>query len=111
MRLKSAMLRAPIKRCLPLLMPLLAAACVAAPPIASTPLACTSLIPDLWRTPVPGTPLPEGSTVADWTSFADKQTGQLDKANDRTLSTIGIIESCEARDREAVNRSKRKRLL
>jgi hypothetical protein len=57
--------------------------------------------------PVPGAPLPEGPTVADWISFADQQTGQLDKANDRTLAAIGIIERCEARDRAAVKRARR----
>lgn len=79
-----------------------------APPIAAIPAACASLLPDNWRTPVPGAPLPEGSTVADWISFADQQTGQLDKANDRTLAAIGIVERCEARDREAVKRAKRR---
>lgn len=79
-----------------------------APPIAAIPAACASLLPDTWRTPVPGAPLPEGSTVADWISFADQQTGQLDKANDRTLAAIGIVERCEARDREAVKRAKRR---
>ncbi len=54
-----------------------------------------------------GAPLPDSDTVADWTSFADQQTGQLDKANDRTISAIGIIERCEARDQAAVKRSRR----
>lgn len=51
---------------------------------------------------MPGAPLPEGSTTGDWIAFGDAQTGQLDKANDRTLSSIGIIERCEARDQEAI---------
>lgn len=46
--------------------------------------------------------------MADWVSFADQQTGQLDKANDRTLAAIGIIERCEARDQAAVKRAKRR---
>jgi hypothetical protein len=45
--------------------------------------------------------------VADWVSFADQQTGQLDKANERTLAAIGIVERCEARDRDAVKRTRR----
>ncbi|WP_298164608.1 hypothetical protein [Novosphingobium sp.] len=46
-------------------------------------------------------------TVANWVSFGDQQTGQLDKANDRAISAIGIIERCEARDQAAVKRSRR----
>jgi hypothetical protein len=52
--------------------------------------------------------LPEGSTVGDWIAFADAQTGQLDKANDRTSAAIGIVERCEERDRAAVKRTRRK---
>ena len=48
--------------------------------------------------------------MADWVSFADQQTGQLDKANERTLAAIGIVERCEARDRAAV-RAARRRVL
>lgn len=106
--LKSAKPRALGKLCLALLMPLAVQACVGAPPIAAIPAACASLLPDAWRVPVPGAPLPEGDTVADWISFADQQTGQLDKANDRTLAAIGVVERCEARDREAVKRARRR---
>lgn len=53
-------------------------------------------------------PLPDGETVGDWIAFADAQTGQLDKANDRYRSGVGIIERCEKRDREAVKRSRPK---
>lgn len=106
--LKSARLKALPWRCLVLSIPLAATLSACAPPIAAIPAACASLLPDTWRTPVPGAPLPEGSTVADWISFADQQTGQLDKANDRTLAAIGIVERCEARDREAVKRAKRR---
>jgi len=53
-------------------------------------------------------PLPEGTTIGDWIAFGDAQTGQLDKANDRYRSGVGIIERCEARDREAVKRSRPK---
>lgn len=99
--------RVQMRRCLPLLMPLLAAGCVGAPPIVATPSACSALLPPEWRQRVPGAPLPEGSSVADWVSFADQQTGQLDKANDRTLAAIGIVERCEARDQAAVKAARR----
>ncbi len=105
---KSAKLPAPIKAFLLLLTPLAAALSACAPPIAAIPAACASLLPDTWRVPVRGAPLPEGSTVADWVSFADQQTGQLDKANERTLAAIGIVERCEARDRAAVRKVKRR---
>ena len=83
-------------------------ACVSAPPIVSTPSACAQLLPDEWRKPVAGAPLPAGDTVGDWIAFGDSQTAQLDKANDHTLSAIGIVERCEARDAAAVKRSKPK---
>lgn len=70
--------------------------------------ACASLLPSDWLKPVPGAPLPDGDTVGDWQAFADAQTGQLDKANDRTVSAIGIIERCEARDAAAVKKSRPK---
>jgi hypothetical protein len=46
--------------------------------------------------------------VGDWIVFADQQTGRLDVANGRTQDSLAIIERCEARDREAVERSKPK---
>jgi hypothetical protein len=52
--------------------------------------------------------LPVGSTVGDWIAFADAQTAQLDKANDRTRAAIGIVERCEERDAEAVKKARRK---
>lgn len=105
---KSAKPRALLSLFLLPLIPLAATLSACAPPIAAIPAACASLLPDIWRQPVPGAPLPEGSSVADWVSFADQQTGQLDKANERTLAAIGIVERCEARDREAVKRAKRR---
>ena len=57
---------------------------------------------------MPGAPLPEGNTVADWVSFGDAQTGQLDKANDRYVAGVGIIERCEARDRQAIKQARPK---
>lgn len=109
--LKSARLRALLWRCLLPLIVLAALLSACAPPIAAIPAACASLLPDAWRQPVPGAPLPEGSSVADWVSFADQQTGQLDKANERTLAAIGIVERCEARDRAAVQAARRRVLF
>lgn len=57
-------------------------------------LPCAPFVPDDWRQPVPGAPLPD-LTAGGWAAFGDAQTGQLDKANDRTLATIHIIERCD----------------
>lgn len=43
-----------------------------------------------------------GALVGDWIKFADAQTGQLDKANERYSAAVGVIQRCEARDAEAV---------
>ncbi len=90
-----------------LILTLCQAGCVSAPPIVALRTSCAELLPSEWRSPVPGAPLPAGETVADWISFADAQTGQLDKANDRTTSAIGIVERCEARDLEAVAKARK----
>ena len=67
------------------------------------------MIPDSWRQPVPGAPLPgDTSNVGDWIAFGDAQTGQLDKANGRTADTIGIIGRCEDRDRAALKKARPK---
>ena len=85
---------------------LLCAGCVGAPPIVTTPNACSTLIPDSWRSPVAGADLPEGNTVADWVAFGDAQTGQPDKANGRTTDALAIIGRCEARDLAAVKKAR-----
>ncbi|MGL5446588.1 MAG: hypothetical protein ACRDBL_04690 [Rhabdaerophilum sp.] len=54
--------------------------------------------------------MPATGAVADWIAFADAQTGQLDKANERTAAAIGIVERCEERDRAAVKKARRKLL-
>lgn len=83
---------------------------MSAPPIVAASSACSSLLPEDWNLGVAGAPLPEGDQVGDWIQFADAQTGQLDKSNDRYRAAVGIVSRCEARDRDAVARS-RPRLL
>lgn len=56
---------------------------------------------------MPGAPLPDGETVGDWIQFGDAQTGQLDKANDRTISAIGIVERCEERDKAVIVKARK----
>lgn len=104
---KFAMLLAPISWLI-LALPMLAlSGCVGAPPIVATPSACASLLPDEWRVPVAGAPLPLDSTAGSWIAFGDAQTGQLDKANDRTTSSITIVERCEQLNRDAIASAKR----
>jgi hypothetical protein len=114
--MKSAKLMAPMRWSILLPMVLGLTACAGAPPIVAPSSACSALLPEAWRNPVPGAPLPGssasgGDTVGDWIQFGDAQTAQLDKANDRTVTAIGIVERCEARDAEAVKRAKRKSRL
>ena len=95
---------------LALLLPALAlTACVGGPPIVTASAAgCASLLPDNWRKPVEGADLPpDEATVGDWIVFGDQQTGKLDVANDRTISTISIYERCENRDKAAVKKAQR----
>lgn len=100
-----------------LMLPMLLAvmACAGSPPIVASPSACSSLIPDSWRTPVEGAPIPEeaGDALTQlkaWIGFGVRQTGQLDKANGRAADALAIVERCEARDRAAVRHSRRRLL-
>jgi hypothetical protein len=77
-------------------------ACAAAPVISRPASACSTLIPDAWRQGVPSANPPEQDTAGLWIAFGDAQTGQLDKANSRTVDSIEIVEKCERRDAEAI---------
>lgn len=99
--------RVPMRLSALLLLPLAVAGCAGTPAIVAAPSACSSLLPGEWRQGVPGAPLPAGDSEGDWIAFADAQTGQLDKANGRTVDAIGIVERCEARDRAAIERVRR----
>ena len=56
--------------------------------------------------------LPDGHDDArPWQSGFVQQTGQLEKANDRTTDTIAIVNECERQRRAAVEAAKRKRFL
>jgi hypothetical protein len=47
----------------------------------------------------------ENATAGDVWVALDGQTGRLDQANDRTASAIVIVERCEKRDQDAVERA------
>lgn len=75
----------------------------------TTQTACSTLLPASWREGVEGADLPPAvATVADWIGFGDAQTAQLDKANERYDAAVGIVERCEERDRQAIERSRRR---
>lgn len=82
--------------------------CVSAGPILAETGDCSGYIPQAWREPVPGAPLPDGNTIGDYIAFADAQTGQLDKANGRMADSLHIIGECERRAKAAVQRSRPK---
>jgi hypothetical protein len=83
---------------------------VGRPIVNAQSVGCSDLV-DEWMKPVAGAPLPTGGTVADWQVFGDQQTGNLDMANDRIVNGHATIKRCEQRDREAVARATRRRIL
>lgn len=109
-------MRTPMSRLrlmLPALMPLVAAACVASPPIYAANTPCSSLVPSEWRNGVDHAPPPAETTdqlgqLKAWIGFGTAEAGQVEKANGRTADTLGIVERCEERDRKAVERAKPK---
>ena len=103
-----------MRKILLLSVPLLLATSACARNIVQTPPArCADLIPPEWGQGVEGEPLPaeqsiptpltdkasaamwEGAAKA-WAQAFTGQTGQLGKANDRTIAAIGIFRRCEA---------------
>ena len=84
--------------------------CAGAPVIVASPSACTTLLPSEWLSGVPGAPLPAGRTVGDFMVFGDAQTAQLEKANDRYVSAVGIVSRCETRDALAIKKARPKLL-
>jgi hypothetical protein len=55
---------------------------------------CGDLIPDRYRQPVQGAPLPQ-ATVGSLSSALDAQTARLDQANGRTQDVIAIVAVCD----------------
>ena len=67
------------------------------------PAKCAALVPEHWKEPVPGAPIPDGEDWRDWAAGFVQQGGQLAKANGRTSDAMTIMERCEA----LVNESRR----
>ena len=84
---------------------LLASGCAGSTLAVAPTVGCSSLIPNTWRSPVSSAALPPETAVeADWQVFGIQQTARLSEANGRTADVIAVVETCEARDRQAVRR-------
>jgi hypothetical protein len=75
---------------------------------------CERLIPPDLKAKVAGVPIPDGEAWPDgrekaepWQQAFLGQTGQLDKANDRTASVDYIYKTCLQLHREALQKAKR----
>ena len=74
---------------------------------------CSRLVPDAWRDGVQSAAAPVEASddlekLKAWVNFGLAQTGNLVIANSRTTDALGIIERCEQRDREAIEKAKPK---
>jgi len=74
--------------------------------VTSPPSDCLSYIPDSWREPIPGAPLPDGVDARTWMQFGVEQSGQLEKANGRTADVLHVVRVCEANVNKARPRKK-----
>lgn len=68
---------------------------------------CELLIPPQLKAPVAGVPIPESEDAEPWMQAFVGQTGQLDKANDRTGAIDHIYANCLQMHRNALKRAKR----
>ena len=94
---------------------LLATGCVSSPPIIASRTACSTLVPKAWRAGV-GVPklapvAPDASDLdrlKSWQQFGLEAASRIMTGDSRTADSIGITERCEARDLEAVRKSRPK---
>lgn len=81
-------------------------ACVStrlSPPIVAS-LRCGPLIPQSFRTPIPGPPrLSPDATAGDLGVFADQAVTALDQANGREADTLAIVDTCDANSAAVLN--------
>lgn len=79
----------------------------------ATDSSCSSLLDGTWETPVPDAAAPRQGvtdldTLKSWIGFAGAQTAAKRTEFERAQAARAIIKRCEARDREAVKRSRPK---
>ncbi len=79
---------------------------------------CSALVPPSWKDGVPPVDLPVAAKLPNgdddarpWQKGFVGQTGQLEKANDRTGDTMHIFSTCEQMQAEALKTATRKRFL
>lgn len=94
------------KRTLTLMLPLVAPFAGCSTLVTSPPAECSQFIPDSWREPIPGAPLPTGMDARAWMAFGIEQSGQLDKSNGRTADILHIVGQCEMHSNKARARGK-----
>ena len=68
---------------------------------------CELLIPPQLKAPVPSVAIPDSEQAEPWMQAFVGQTGQLDKANDRTASVDYIYKNCLELHRRALKRTQR----
>jgi len=71
---------------------------------------CSSLVPDTYREATEHTPAPEKgddalATLKNWINFGIGQTAKVETSDDKRIAAIEIIERCEERDREAIEKA------
>jgi hypothetical protein len=58
--------------------------------------------------PTPGAALPNNDSKGEWVAFGDRQTGQLDHANNDKEGVRGILTTCKAWQDKAAGAAKPK---
>lgn len=82
-------------------------ACAGSTLVVTPGAGCSGLIPAGWTEPVPPPAFPADLTSArDWQVYGVETTGQLTIANGRTSDVISIVKACEARDQEAIRKTR-----
>lgn len=90
---------------------LAASGCVSSPPIFAASSACSTLLPTSWAEGVGHAPPPAPSAdpleqLKEWIRFATAEAAQVEKADGRYKDALELQQRCEARDAEAVERSR-----
>jgi hypothetical protein len=91
----------------PLLMLLTGCATFGSTPVYGEIPECELLIPPQLKAAVPSTAIPDSEEAEPWMQAFVGQTGQLDKANDRTSAVDFIYHNCLELHRRALKRAQR----
>jgi hypothetical protein len=81
--------------------PLIAACATTNPQIVLAAVECAPYIPPEYRKQIIGAqPLPKGATVGLLADRLDEQTANLDRSQGRTSDVIGLVDTCDKRNKE-----------